>query len=321
MQIKTVLFLLLISLNTFGQGGVQHLEPPKTYWQSFGFQKQVDHVKVGYYQSDSLGYAPVMAEVISFNKEGHLIQKYVRIFGQYASETAYNYVYTNGILDSINTLASAQNFNSQQKLHYDNNGQLTHITATGKFTNYTDTYSYENSGMVATIERKYQTGGSKTTRFNHKSNYVHEKETAVNGKITESYTVYDGDECFATFTLGGQPIVTFYNTPFRSDFEAEIDENALNYALKQRRLKQSDPEAFKQHMSELQSKPTSRSVFDIPAEARNEGGDWTKRLQIDRRFGNGMRRLVFRKLMYADGTESGSTDYDMIFGSKVERIK
>lgn len=44
-----------------------------------------------------------------------------------------------------------------------------------------------------------------------------------------------------------------------------------------------------------------------------------KRLQIDRRFSKGERRLVFKKLVYADGTESGSTDYDLIFKRKVER--
>jgi hypothetical protein len=50
-------------------------------------------------------------------------------------------------------------------------------------------------------------------------------------------------------------------------------------------------------------------------------GDWIKSLQIDRRFGTSIRRMVFKKIQYADGTESGSTNYDMIFDQKVKYIQ
>lgn len=319
-----IAFLLMItSLTAYTQPQTEpsHLISPKTYWQSFGFQKQPKQVGIIYYKTDSLGYEPAMLEVYNFNEEGFITQKYIRIFGEYGSETVNNYVYSNGVLDSINTLASAQNFNSQQKLHYSNSGQLTHITATGKFADYTDTYTSDDNGMVATIERKWKSGGSKKTFFKHNGNYVHEKETAPDGKITESYTVYDEDELFASFTLGGRPMVTFHDSYHRIEFETEVNTHALNYALEQRKLKQSNPEAFNKLMSELQGKSTSRVVFDIPAMATNEQGDWTKRLQIDRRFSKGERRLVFKKLVYADGTESGSTDYDLIFERKTERMK
>ena len=132
--------IITLILLAFGiSASAQHLAPTKTYWQSFEFQKQPKQVSIGYYKSDSLGYEPAMPEVYNFNEDGFITQKYIRIFGEYGSETVNNYVYINGVLDSINTLASAQNFNSQQKLHYSNSGQLTHITATGKFADYTDT--------------------------------------------------------------------------------------------------------------------------------------------------------------------------------------
>lgn len=74
-------------------------------------------------------------------------------------------------------------------------------------------------------------------------------------------------------------------------------------------------------MGEMMYKPSSRVILEIPAVSTNMDGDWTKRLQIDRSFSNGERRLVFRKLVYADGTESGDTEFDMIFDKKVERFK
>ena len=175
--------------------------------------------------------------------------------------------------------------------------------------------------MVANIERKWKSRGSKKNFFKHNGNYVREKETAPDGKITESYTVYDEDELFASFTLGGRPVVTFHDSYHRLEFETEVNTHALNYVLEQRKLKQSNPEALNKLMTELQDKPTSRVVFDVPAMATNEQGDWTKSLQIDRRFSKGERRLVFKKLVYVDGTESGSTEMDLIFESKVRKMK
>src|SRR5690606_20994766 len=119
----------------------EHLALPKIHWKSYGYQKQIEQAKIAYYKSDSLEYETTMVEVFSFNKEGNIIQKYIRVFGKYGSETAFNYVYTNGLLDSINTYASAKNFNTQQKFHYDKNGRLTHSTSTGVYANFTDVYS------------------------------------------------------------------------------------------------------------------------------------------------------------------------------------
>ena len=79
MKFSITILLLLIAFGPKAQEP-EHLAPYKTYWQSFGFQKQPDFAKIAYYKSDSLGYEPVMAEVISFNKDGKLIQKYIRIF-------------------------------------------------------------------------------------------------------------------------------------------------------------------------------------------------------------------------------------------------
>lgn len=320
MKLKITVLLLTISFSVMAQQE-QHLAPPGTYWQSFGFQKQVEQVGVGYYKSDSLGYEPAMLELYTFNKEGHLTQKYIRIFGKYGSETAYNYVYNKGILDSINTVATASNFNSRQKLHYNNNGQIKTITATGKHTNFTDTYTYDNSGMVAAIVRQYKSGGIKKTTFNHTNNYVYEQETDVKGKVTGNYYIYDGDERFASFSSDDKKAITFYDTYHRKDFKTVINEDALKYVLKQRQQKQLDPKTFAGQMDKLQGKPVSVILFDIPAEARNESGDWIKRLQVDKRLARPERRLVFKKLVYTDGTESGSTDYDMIFGKKVSAIQ
>lgn len=63
--------IVTLILLAFGiSASAQHLSPPKTYWQSFGYQKQPDHIKRAYYKSDSLDYEPTKAEVISQNYDG-----------------------------------------------------------------------------------------------------------------------------------------------------------------------------------------------------------------------------------------------------------
>ena len=73
MKLNVIFFLLSMSFFVSAQD-YHHISPPKTYWKSYGFQKQPDHAKIAYYKSDSLGYEPVMTEVYSFNKDGHIIQ-------------------------------------------------------------------------------------------------------------------------------------------------------------------------------------------------------------------------------------------------------
>lgn len=317
---RTILFSLILNLAVFSASG-QNLELPKTNWQAYGFQKQVEQVGIGYYKSDSTGYQPNMLEVYSFNKEGHIVQYYYRIFGKYESETAKNYVYKNDKLDSINILASATNFNTKQKLHYSKTGILDSITASGVYSNFTDHYSYETSGKVSKIERKHKGGNTTKAIYNHKKNYVFEKEIDLKGGETANYYIYDGTNLFASIAFEEGPTVTFYDSYFRNEFETKVSENPLEFALRYRDLKDKNKEAYQKQLDELQKKSTSKMIQEIPVESTNEEGDWTKRLQIDQRFGAPNRQLVFKVLVYLDGSKSGSTDYDLFFENRVSSIK
>ena len=94
----------------------------------------------------------------------------------------------------------------------------------------------------------------------------------------------------------------------------------MAYLLDLRKLKRENLQAFRDKIGVLRGKKMSTIIFDIPAQASNMEGDWTKRLQLDRRFAI-QRRLVFRQLKYANGSQSGSTKYDLIFEHKVKNIK
>lgn len=315
---NTIITLLLLAFGI--SASAQHLKPPKTYWQSFGYQKQPDHIKRAYYKSDSLGYEPTMAEVISFNKEGFIIQEYEQVLGKSVKEKARNYVYKNGVLDSINTLNTDPNYNTWQKMHYDAKGKLVKITITGKYSKYTDTFTYYDGGMVKTILRHNHASGTKTVaEFIHNRNYV--KETAIekSGRTIESCYMYDGDNLFAEFTISKKQRIYFYDVARRITYEIDGNgiQNPFEYALELRTAYQKNENALAQKFD----KTEARIIFDIPAETKNEQGDWIRRLQLDKRYSSTERRLVFNQIMYADGTKSGSTEMDLIFESKVRKMK
>lgn len=314
----TIAFLLtIISLTASSQNHVaQHLTPPETYWQSFGYQKQVDHVQTVQYKSDSLGYEPTAISVKSFNKEGFIIQDYIRILGDFANETAYNYVYKNGVLDSINTLTTNKEFNGTQKLHYDEKGHLIKITSKGKHSEYTDFFTYDDGGMIKTIQRKYEDGKSiRITSFDDRKNTVTEVSKKNNGESTTTTYLYNGDELFAT--IYDKSIVRFKDTYHKYDFEIKAEGDVLQYAIEKRRLFQQD----EKYLGKLLEEKNGNIVFETPAVVQNDNGDIIRQLQLDKTNQPTRRRLFFSKYVYADGTESGSTDYDFLFGKKVEKMQ
>lgn len=298
----------------------QHPSPPKTYWQSFGYQKQPDHIKRAYYKSDSLGYEPTMAEVISFNKDGFIIQEYKQVLGKMPREVACNYVYKNGVLDSINILETNASYNSWQKMHYDRKGKLVKITATGKYSEYTDTFTYDEGGMIQTVFRKKASGGNVLTEYVHNRSYVKVTTTETSGRKIESAYIYDGDHLFAEFTITKKLRIRFYDEARRINYQTtdETISNPFEYAMNLRTEYQKNPNALAQ---KFDNSDYAEIVFDIPAEVNNEHGDWIRQLQLDRTYRPTQRRLVFNQIMYADGTKSGSTEMDLIFESKVRKMK
>lgn len=313
--------IVTLILLAFGiSASAQHLAPTKTYWQSFGYQKQPDHIKRAYYKSDSLGYEPTKAEVISFNKEGFIIQEYEQILGKSVKEKARNYVYKNGVLDSINTLNTDPNYNTWQKLHYDEKGKLVKMTITGKYSNFTDTFTYYESGMIKTIFRNNHASGTKTVaEFAHNRNYVKETVTEKTGKTYESCYMYDGENLFASFTIRKNQSIRFYDEARRITYELEnFEGNPFEYAMNLRTEYQKNPNALAQKFG---NSDYVEIVFDIPAETKNEHGDWIRQLQLDKTYLPTQRRLVFNQIMYADGIKSGSTEMDLIFESKVRKMK
>jgi hypothetical protein len=310
MKLKHIVVALIFSLKIAAQDA-PHLEIPKTNYSDFGFINPVKHVEIAYYEADSLNTNLKMQEFYSFNKEGNITQKFTRILGKYGSETAKNYSYTNGILDSINTYASAKNFNSIYKLFYNDNMKLIKGVATGVYTNYTDTYNYDESGLISSVVRMHENGSKQKSRFIKKYNFVEDRHTSKDGKEETTAYIYDENELYASFIVGSQKI-TFYNIPpLGKDIEQSTTEDLFTFIVDFRALKNKNYPLYKTQMRNFSDKSTV--LFNILEEENNAKDEWIKRLHLDNSFGQNKKSFVFRKLIYADGTESGSADFDNNF--------
>ena len=324
---STILFFIVLNVTVFsslGQhtafsGSSRHYDLPKTNWKDFGFKKQVKQVGISHYKSDGTNHDYSFLEVHTFNKEGNIIQKYYRTFGKDGRESSTYYVYHNGKLDSIYYYLPKWNSCSEiQKLNYNNKGVLDSISTS----EYTFHYTYEKSGKVSMIERKYPNRNrtSVQTLFNYEKNYVLENHISPqDGKITEYYSIYDGKELFASIIINRRVLVYFCNSYSRTIFEADLAVDALDFVLKLRALKDNNEEDFQNQLDELEKSSTSDIIIEIPIEDANTEGDWIKRLKIDR--SEKKRELLFQILMYSDGTISGSTEFDFVFDKKVSHIK
>lgn len=313
---KTIVLQIFLIISF--AASAQHITPPKTYWESFGYQKQPNYAQSVQYKSDSLGYEPTTVLVKSFNKDGFIIQDYTRVLGNFASETAHNYVYKNGILDSINTVTTNKNFNSTRKFLYDEKGVLEKIISTGTYSEYTDYFTYEDGGLVKEIKRNYKDGKSTLSAiYNHQKNMVTEIDAMANGSKKTRYFVYEGDDLFAMISGESIAEVRFYDKFHRYNFEIEVAKDVLQSALDIRNKYQQD----EKYLGKLLEEKNGKIVYDIPAEAKNENDDIIRQLELDKLYKTTKRRLIFTKYVYADGTTSGSTDMDLIFENKVRKMK
>ena len=131
---------------------------PETSYKDFGFKKPVKQSVAIYYQSDSAGHKAKSLEFHTFNEHQKISQRTLKIFGQHPSQTDYNYVYKDGLLDSLNVTASTVAFSSYTNYIYNDKKQIIKSICNGKYTNYTNEYAYDGFGMLTKVTSKHKSG-------------------------------------------------------------------------------------------------------------------------------------------------------------------
>lgn len=309
------IIILFISFSITAQ---THTELPLKSHTNFELSKPVKYVKIATYEADEKGWNPVMSQVISFNEQDQLIQEYMRLFGNFASETVHNYVYAGKLLDSINTLATAANFNVKSDISTDENGRVISQKAKGFYTNYTRTYEYNKDNTVKAITTNHASGNNNWTKFTYENGALN-MVTQVEGKTHEgsptNYSLYNKGSLFATWN-DSENDLTLSPTDYRH-YEIKKHTTPLATAQELKKIFNTNNEVYQEKMAVIGK---DAIIVHEQADSKNEQGDWTKKMTKTLNFGQQQKRFAFREIVYADGTTSGSTDFDYLFFKKMNGL-
>ena len=311
----TSLVLLCIAQLTVGQ---IHVKLPNKTFKDLEFSKPIKYVKEITYKATDAGYDPVMIKQYTFDTNNQLVQDYFQILGKFSSQTAHNYVYQNNQLDSLNTVASAANFSRKTFFEYNKQGQIIAEKANGHYVDYSRIFTYDKKGNLLSIVTAHQKGGRNWTDFKYKNNTI-DFVTQIDGRTKEgtaiNYFVYIDEVLFAQWSTANNDLYLF-PTPLRHyKIKAAVEPEKTVAKLKQ--LKLSDKKGYDLALNPVVSQA---EIFAETAQSVNDQGDWTARMTKDMRYGQTVRRFVFRKIVYADGTESGSTDFGDFFYRRMKDL-
>lgn len=293
-----------------------HQMLPLIHQADYGFEKKVIKTEAVYYQADSTGYQPTSLKVLIFNEQGLLDKEYLRIMGDYASETLMDYKYKGQQLDSLVKTASAANFYTNVDYEHDTAGKLVKETGTGIYTNYTTTYHYDPQNRISNIHTVNKTGFEIKTDFEYKNSELY-CVTQVEGDFStdELKTKY-------VFYAGGKPLFSTMEGENRAVYhESDVNlmgigfesDNSVAEVQKLLQQRAKDPGGFPRWMRQTYRQ---HDKLMYASESRDtKFPDWTKRYVVT----NGDGRMIFRKLFYADGQEVGSTAFDLMFQMRVAR--
>lgn len=293
----------------------QDIPTQKLLYTDFDLKKDISQVGTGYYTADSMGYDPAQLHILQFDSTGKLTLEYSRIYGKFASQTAHHYIYKNGKLDSLNTRASAENFNADSKYHYNKKGRLDSITCTGKYTNYVETFFYDKKGSMTRKLYKHANGSGWTENYHYDQDGSLEYVVKKEGNQPASFTYYIGKDKFASYEEGGN-WVTFYYTR-NGDVKLQPNDEPEEMVPEMRAAKIRFPDKYKGEEDDLFRK--CEYLYVIPGNVRASSGEWTKRYIIDMNYGQNKRYYVFRKYIYSDNTEVGETSFDTLFQMNIEK--
>lgn len=309
--------MLLISTQ-ISLAQTEYLNITETNYKDFGYKQQLKQAKLVYYKADSLEYLPTMVEAYIFNSDGNIATKYFKILGKYASETKTDYIYKNGLLDSVKTRASSPNFNRDIIFHYNPKNQIVKSHASGVYINYTDFYSYKNN-LIEEINRTYLNNNDriKTNYFYDKGelSYIQQLQGENNSFNDSSYFYFHKNQLFASFN-NTKNTITLYNTVY-GDVEKTFSQNHKDTVLKLLKIYETKPQDYNRLIGDYIK--SNAKIVGFNHYERNLQKDWVHAFMYDNQFGQKQKRYVYKEITYSDGTKSGSTKFDSFYMDRLTK--
>lgn len=288
---------------------------PSTSFKELGFKKQVTKSEEIAYSFEDKVAEDKSSEIFEFNENGNLVKKSLLIFGKDGSETYTSYKYNEaGKVVAENTeVPKFPNFNAQKTFTYNELGQLIEKTdVMGKTYNKRYDYKLDSKGRIS---QEFGAHGLNSSRKNflHFSRELYKTENIVSksGKVQYTeYTLYKGGKTIAVYK-DDEPKIKVYtysaNLNQELEFTFEGEEAGKQFkALDNLMITEYTDEKLNQLI-----KTWGEPVYLTKIWYKfNEAGDWIACYKIEKIFVES-HRYVFRKIEYADGSSSGSSDFNI----------
>ena len=296
----------------------QQIPTQKISYQDFDLKKGIDQVMTATYRADSTITEPLSFTVLQFNQQGELVNDYTRILGTFGSETVLQYLYKDGKIDSLNKKASAKNFSTKSKFHYNATGFLDSITTKGFYVDYTDRFIIDKNNRIKMMERVYKKGYP-----GYKEHYQYDS----NSKLKYSKIQKNGEPNLLTFYNGTDELFSFeegrdtltVKITKKEVFKVYIGKMTIARAAEMRQQYINNPEEFDRRTVKPLLKQ-AHFVYAVPANMVADSGEWVRRFVVDKSYRQKNNQLyLFRKYIYHDKHEVGSFDFSELFKMQVEK--
>ena len=290
---------------------------PEVNYKDLGFTQKIKKVESYTYSLDDKWVTDKSSDVYEFDEKGNITHHEFLIYGKYASATSENSTYENGLLVKREILVKNRpNFNAVITYKYDKKKNL--IQKKYKSNQYENDFifSYNSNNKLAEIKGIYA------------NNYAVEKFYYDKGKLIKSINQYfEKDSVLSeTITLYIDEKKVIECNPKNEYLIAYLNEETENTVLKMNYPNpiensngieseiQYDGLTIKQLKENLFSKINQqyRLVEAKEIQQLNDQNDWVVRAGTYYRYKEQENYYTFRKITYADGTTSGSIDFDIL---------
>lgn len=302
-------YILLIATFIYAQ-------QPEVSYKDLGFTKKIKKVETFTYSMEDKMVLDRSSDSYIFDENGNITNHEYHVYGKYASSTSENSIYENGLLVKREILVKDRpNFDAIITFQYDKKKNLVKKNYQSKLYKNDFIFSYDNKNQLIEIKGIYA------------NNYSVEKFYYQKERLVKSINQY-----FSKDSIQSETIKLYI------DDKVVIECNAknklfiayLNEDLKNMVLKMNYPEPI-QNLNGIETEITFEelSVFKLKegllndrnkpfrlieaneVKKQNEHKDWIAQAGVYFRHKKNENYYSFRKITYADGSVSGSTDFDI----------
>ncbi len=292
-----------------------YAQQPVVSYKDLGFTKKIKKVETFSYSMEDKMVVDKSSDSYDFDEKGNIIHHEYHVYGKYASSTSENSKYENGLLLKREILVKNRpNFNATLTFQYDKKKNL--IQKTYQSAQYKNVFHflYDKQNQLSEIKGIYA------------NNHSVEKFYYENGRLIKSVEEYFSKNSVQSKTtklyINNKPVIEYYSKDaFLKAYLEDENENIMlqmNYPEPIQNVNGIGTEIQYDELSVAQLKEGLMNERNQPFRKievkeilkTNETKDWIAKAGIDNRY-NKYTYFVFRKITYADGSVSGSTDFDI----------